>query len=241
MPKSAFSSRSRSRICAWIVTSSAVVGSSAISSTGSLENPIASITRWRMPPENWCGYESTARFGALIPMRPSRSTARASAALGVNRPCSTIVSTSCLAILSTGLSDVIGSWNTIATSPPRNLRSAPPSSVRMSRPRKSMSARHDASGLLDQPDDRFGGDALARAGLADDAERLAGMDMKRDAVDGADDALVGEEMRAQILDRQNRNCSALASIMASVSRTSGSFICGAHGDRANRGCRRRRS
>jgi hypothetical protein len=35
-----------------MVTSSAVVGSSAISSEGSLAKPIASITRCRMPPEN---------------------------------------------------------------------------------------------------------------------------------------------------------------------------------------------
>ena len=46
---------SSSRICAWIVTSSAVVGSSAISSFGSLMSAIAIITRWRMPPENSCG------------------------------------------------------------------------------------------------------------------------------------------------------------------------------------------
>ena len=42
-------------ICAWIVTSSAVVGSSAISTSGSSESAIAIITRWRMPPENSCG------------------------------------------------------------------------------------------------------------------------------------------------------------------------------------------
>ena len=42
-------------ICASTVTSSAVVGSSAISSSGSSATPIAIITRWRMPPENWCG------------------------------------------------------------------------------------------------------------------------------------------------------------------------------------------
>ena len=45
----------RSRICAWTVTSRAVVGSSAISSFGSLASAIAIITRWRMPPENSCG------------------------------------------------------------------------------------------------------------------------------------------------------------------------------------------
>ena len=44
-----------SRICAWMVTSSAVVGSSAISRSGSLASAMAIITRWRWPPESWCG------------------------------------------------------------------------------------------------------------------------------------------------------------------------------------------
>ena len=44
-----------SRIWAWVVTSSAVVGSSAMSRSGSLTSAMAIITRWRMPPENWCG------------------------------------------------------------------------------------------------------------------------------------------------------------------------------------------
>ncbi len=44
-----------SRIWAWTVTSSAVVGSSAISSFGSLMSAMAIIARWRMPPENSCG------------------------------------------------------------------------------------------------------------------------------------------------------------------------------------------
>ncbi len=41
-----------SRICAWIVTSSAVVGSSAMISLGSQASAIAIMTRWRMPPES---------------------------------------------------------------------------------------------------------------------------------------------------------------------------------------------
>ena len=48
--------RISSRICAWIVTSSAVVGSSAMSSLGSQESAIAIMTRWRMPPDISCGY-----------------------------------------------------------------------------------------------------------------------------------------------------------------------------------------
>ncbi len=44
-----------SRICAWMVTSSAVVGSSAMRMSGSQVSAMAIMTRWRMPPENWCG------------------------------------------------------------------------------------------------------------------------------------------------------------------------------------------
>jgi hypothetical protein len=40
------------RICAWMVTSSAVVGSSAISTVGLHDSAMAIITRWRMPPES---------------------------------------------------------------------------------------------------------------------------------------------------------------------------------------------
>ena len=47
--------RISSRICAWIVTSSAVVGSSAISSFGLHDSAMAIITRCRMPPDSWCG------------------------------------------------------------------------------------------------------------------------------------------------------------------------------------------
>ncbi len=44
-----------SMICAWIVTSRAVVGSSAIRMSGSQASAMAIMTRWRMPPENSCG------------------------------------------------------------------------------------------------------------------------------------------------------------------------------------------
>jgi len=74
-----FRSRMRSRICAWIVTSSAVVGSSAISRRGLQASAMAIITRWRMPPESWCGYSRTRRAGSAMPTRASISAARASA------------------------------------------------------------------------------------------------------------------------------------------------------------------
>ena len=46
---------SSSMIRACVVTSSAVVGSSAIRTSGFVQIAIAIITRWRIPPENWCG------------------------------------------------------------------------------------------------------------------------------------------------------------------------------------------
>jgi hypothetical protein len=45
----------QARICAWMVTSSAVVGSSQISSCGRQASAMAIIARWRWPPESWCG------------------------------------------------------------------------------------------------------------------------------------------------------------------------------------------
>ena len=48
-------SRMSLRISAWTVTSSAVVGSSAMSSLGSHAIAWAIIARWRCPPESWWG------------------------------------------------------------------------------------------------------------------------------------------------------------------------------------------
>ena len=52
MPSRVCVSLSSLRICACTVTSSAVVGSSAISRSGSFAKAMAIITRWRWPPES---------------------------------------------------------------------------------------------------------------------------------------------------------------------------------------------
>ena len=77
--------RCRSRIWAWMVTSRAVVGSSAINSFGSQARAMAIITRWRRPPDNWCGYCWSRSSGRGMPTRRSTSTARSSASL-LGRP-----------------------------------------------------------------------------------------------------------------------------------------------------------
>ena len=81
-------------ICAWTETSRAVVGSSAMMSSGSAESASAITTRWRMPPENWCGYPSMRFSGAGMPTSARRSIARFRAAEAERSVCVRIVSTS---------------------------------------------------------------------------------------------------------------------------------------------------
>ena len=45
-------------ICAWIDTSSDATGSSQTSASGRIASARATATRWRWPPENWCGNRS---------------------------------------------------------------------------------------------------------------------------------------------------------------------------------------
>ncbi len=76
IPVSSRRVRMRSRIWAWIVTSRAVVGSSAMSSSGPAASAMAIITRWAWPPESWWGYERARRFASGMPTRASISAAR---------------------------------------------------------------------------------------------------------------------------------------------------------------------
>src|SRR3954452_8067721 len=127
------SSRSRSstscaRICRCITTSSAVVGSSMMTTCGSRTSAIPIITRCRMPPDSWCGYASIR--SAEIPTSFSISCARAVRACGV-RPgsCALITSSSWVEILCTGFSEFIAPWNTFDVSAQRKFRSSPSVSV----------------------------------------------------------------------------------------------------------------
>ena len=123
-PSFSFSSSIRSRICAWIVTSSAVVGSSAISTCGSQHSAMAIITRWRMPPESWCGYSERRRRASAIRTSSSISRARSQAARRERPRCRCTLSAICVPMVSTGLRLVIGSWKIIAIRRPRSARIA---------------------------------------------------------------------------------------------------------------------
>ena len=59
-----------------MVTSRAVVGSSAKINRGSQIKAMATITRWRIPPLNWWGYWDSLRWGSGIPTNFKNSRQR---------------------------------------------------------------------------------------------------------------------------------------------------------------------
>ncbi len=106
------------------MTSSAVVGSSAISSLGSHAIAIAIITRCCCPPDNSCGYASTRAFGSGIPTSFSNWMMRSFRPRPDRSVCSFNTSEICQPTVNTGFSDVIGSWKTTEMSLPRIARSS---------------------------------------------------------------------------------------------------------------------
>ena len=205
VPASVVRRWSSSRTCAWIVTSSAVVGSSAMSSFGSSASAIAIITRWRIPPENWCGKLLSRFSGRGIPTISRSSIARFRASTLDTFLWARIVSTICSSIVRTGLSEVIGSWKIIAMSRPRMSRTSSSRSSTMFWP--SNMTRPPSirpAGFGQQAHDRQVRHALAAAGLADEPEPLALLELEADPVDGVDRPLVGAELDDQVLDVQER-------------------------------------
>ena len=164
MPCSFCKALSRSRICAWIVTSSAVVGSSATRKSGSAASVMAIITRCFWPPLRRNGYSSMRVCGCGMPTRPSHSMALARAAAPRSAVCVSMASTIWSPTRMTGLRLVPGSWKIMPILPPRTERMADSGSARMSCPSRvtlpcvmaplSGSRRISASAvmLLPQPD-----------------------------------------------------------------------------------------
>ena len=186
-------------ICACTVTSSAVVGSSRISSRGRRATAIAIITRWRMPPESWCGYEWSTRCGSPIPSSRRRSATReASAASRANRVCPAAASATCSPAVSSGLRYVIGSWKTYPTAFPQSARNALASSVARSTPSNTMLPSPLRPGGGSNPKSERTVTRLAAARFADEADDFAGVDVEVDAFDGAN----GSAARARKLDAE---------------------------------------
>ena len=90
-----------------------------------MASAIAIITRWRWPPESWCGIgvEPLRRIGdADLVEQLDGAGARGG---GVARPrWSVSISVICRSMVWSGLSEVIGSWKIIEMSLPRTPRSS---------------------------------------------------------------------------------------------------------------------
>src|SRR3989454_4709068 len=104
------------------MTSRAVTGSSAMMIFGRQARAIAIITRWRIPPENSCGYSSF--LAGLIPTSSRSSTTRPCASSKDMLSCSAIASAICQLTRLTGLRAFIAPWKTIAMCFQRILRSS---------------------------------------------------------------------------------------------------------------------
>ncbi len=100
----------------------------------------------------------------------------------------------------TGLSADIGSWKITPISPPRICRICASLACTRSRPlNKTLAAENLARRLRQQPHDRHRGDALAAAGLADDADGFPFGHREGNLIDGAQQAAVGLERRDELV------------------------------------------
>jgi hypothetical protein len=107
-------------------------------------------------------------------------------------------------MVKTGLRLVMGSWNIMEASLPLMSRMAVSERERMSLPARVMVPETMRPGGLGmRRRDGEGGDRLAAAGFADEAEGAAGGEREGDAVDGAGDAVVGEEVGAKVVDGED--------------------------------------
>ena len=186
MPSRAWTSLSSAMICACTVTSSAVVGSSAIKQIGlvgerhgdhdALALAAGQLMRIAAEPALRIGNADLARA-------PRWCAARAAAPV---RPrCSSKISPICFSIVCSGLSEVIGSWNTMVMSSPRTRRMS-----RSGKPQQFAALEGDGARRMprrrvgQQLEDRQRRHRFAGAGFADQRHGLALADVERDPIDG---------------------------------------------------------
>ena len=184
IPLRRWMSRMSFRICAWVVTSSAVVGSSAMRIAGSSASAMAIITRCRWPPDSRNGYWWYISFG-IGQTDLGQQLRRPLAARGWRAD----------AMCRHGLVDLRAHGHQRVQRRERVLedhRHDPATQVAQPFGRQPEDARPvqvdrtggDADRLGQQAHDRVGRDRLARSGFAHHAEDLAARELEGDVLDG---------------------------------------------------------
>jgi hypothetical protein len=183
-------------ICAWIDTSSAVVGSSATISRGSAPAPA------RSPRAGACRRRTGAGTGRCAARPPGcRSPAAGRPRARAPRPALTgrwvrMVSTSCRPTVYSGFSEVSGSWK-MAPIACRGSGASARQVVDALAAEQDLAAG-DAPRRLEQADDGRAGERLAGARFADHAQDLARRDVERDVVQRQQRAAPRGELDAQV-------------------------------------------
>ena len=181
-------------ICAWIDTSSAVVGSSATMSCGSAASASAITTLAHAAGElvrvlveadgaPGCRCRRAARWRARAPVSPT-------AAGGADRLHQLAADR-----VSSGFSEVSGSWKIAPMRRPRSARICSCGRLSMRRPASRISPPAMRPWRFEQADDGRAGERLAGARLADHAQHLARRDVEGDAVQRHQRAAARRETR----------------------------------------------
>ena len=188
-----------------MVTSSAVVGSSAISSAGSSTSAIAIMMRCRCPPESWCGYDAIIRSGSgsCTARTMSRTFSRRARGLQVR------VRREHLVDLVAAAHDRIQRRHRLLEDHrhPRAAQFAQPGLVggQQILPGEADVAAGGGETLRQQAHDRVRDDALARARFADEAHDLAAVHGQVDAIHGAaHDRRRGGSATVEVADVEHR-------------------------------------
>ena len=152
MPRSRFRRRSSSSIWAWMVTSRAVVGSSASRSFGRGRMAAAIMARCSMPPDSSWGYfrYTSSASGRSTSRRACRASSRRFP--GGRSVCTRRHSSTWGPMRMVGSMALIGSWNTTQMSRPWMLRRVSPLLVSRSRPSSRICPRNDACSGRSRPE-----------------------------------------------------------------------------------------
>ena len=137
-----------------------------------------------MPPESWCGYSSSRRRGSGMPTAVEQARRPRSRAVSLSMPS---VALQHLGDLQAdrdapGSARTAGPGRPCRRSRPRRSRISLSDSVSRSTPSNSTAPVTLFAALGQQAHDRQRGHRLAAAGLADQPDRLAGLDGEADAV-----------------------------------------------------------